>query len=407
MSDNERLRNGAPTRRDYVKYGGVIVGGGLLAGCTDDESGAPSAADDAADSEMNSTTDTSSESAEESGYSVSMEPAGKVRFDSVPETWMGYFSTYGDMGIALGQLDGLRALVYRDSWPTALYDTIPGVDVSFDEVEQLHGGGSFDQEVFYELDCDVHLLDPNFVSLKHDSVSEEDFEEIADDVGPVVGNYIRRHGEEWHDYPYYSLYDAFEKIAKLFQERDRYEIIKSVHDEFIAELQSQLPPREERPEIGLLSTFSDFEEGSFHAYPIGDGNGKKQYRDLGIVDAFEPHIDGSYANWDYEQLLEADPDVLVFAYGLSDVTAEEFEERMEKLRSHSVGRRLAAVKNDRLYRGGTSYQGPVINLLQTEAAAKQFYPDRFGPWNGIETLLDEDAQLFDHQRIADVINGTF
>ena len=26
----------APTRRDYVKYGGAVVGGGLLAGCTGD-----------------------------------------------------------------------------------------------------------------------------------------------------------------------------------------------------------------------------------------------------------------------------------------------------------------------------------------------------------------------------------
>jgi iron complex transport system substrate-binding protein len=26
-------RREAPTRRDYVKYGGAIVGGGLLAGC--------------------------------------------------------------------------------------------------------------------------------------------------------------------------------------------------------------------------------------------------------------------------------------------------------------------------------------------------------------------------------------
>ncbi|AHG01574.1 ferrichrome-binding protein (plasmid) [Halostagnicola larsenii XH-48] len=391
MEESKTTRK-APTRRNFVTYGGTAVAGGLLAGCSDiieqDEPGSSAGEDD-------------------SSYSVSMAPTGEVEFESVPETWMGYFSTYGDMGIALGQLDGLEALVYRDSWPTGLYETLPGVDVSFDGVRQLYNASNFDKEVFYELDCDVHLLDPNFLSLKHDGFSSEDFDEIEAGLGPFVGNYIRRHDEEWHDYPYYSLYEAFEKIAAVFQEQERYEAIQDVHDEFIDELQSNLPARDERPEIGLLSTFSDFETGSFHAYPVGAGNGKKQYRDLGINDGFASHMDGSYANWDYEQLLEVDPDILVFTYGFSHVSAAEFEDRMEQLRSSSVGQQLTAVKEDRLYRGGTSYQGPVINLLQTEAAAKQFYPDRFGEWNGVETLLNEDAQLFDHQRVADVINGEF
>ena len=193
----------------------------------------------------------------------------------------------------------------------------------------------------------------------------------------------------------------------MFDERERYEALKAVHDEFIGAVQSRLPPESERPEIGLISAFSNFQKGSLDAYPIGAGNGKKQYRDLGIVDGFGPHIDGSYASWGYEQLLEVDPDVLVFPYGFSDLSAAEFESRMDDLRAHPVGQRLTAVQNDRLYRGGTSYQGPVINLIQTEIAAKQFYPDRFGAWNGIEALLEEDAQLFDHQRVADIINGEF
>jgi len=33
MSDNDIDTTGAPTRRDYVKYGGTVIGGGLLAGC--------------------------------------------------------------------------------------------------------------------------------------------------------------------------------------------------------------------------------------------------------------------------------------------------------------------------------------------------------------------------------------
>ncbi|SFR91078.1 iron complex transport system substrate-binding protein [Halomicrobium zhouii] len=390
----------APTRRDYMKYGGAVVGGGLLAGCSGGGSNttpASTATETGAATEAATPEDTS--------YTVTMAPAGEVEFDSVPETWMAYYSTYGDMGIALGQLEGLQALVYRDSWPDQFYDVLPGVDVSFDDVRQLYNASSFDKEVFYEIDADVHLLDPNFVGLKHETFSAEDFDEIAANVGPVLGNYIRRVGEDWHDYPYYSLYEAFETVAEVFQERERYEAIEAIHDEFLAHLQADLPPEDERPEIGLVSAFSDFTAGSLDAYPIGDGNGKKQYRDLGVHDAFGPHIEGSYAGWDYEQLLDVDPDVIVFPYGFSDLSENEFEERMDDLRSHSVGQQLTAVQEDRLYRGGTSYQGPVLNLLQTEIAAKQFYPDRFGAWNGVESLRDEDAQLFDHQRLADVING--
>ncbi|AKU08115.1 ABC transporter substrate-binding protein [Haloferax gibbonsii] len=400
MPSDDNGRDG-PTRRDYVKYGGAIIGGGLLAGCSQRD---PAATQTETATETATPTATETATPEDTSYTVTMAPAGDVEFDAVPETWMAYYSNYGDMGIALGKLDSLQALVYREGWPLQFYDTLPGVDVSFDGVRQL-SSGTFDKEVFYELDADVHLLDPHFVSLKHDGFSAADFDEIASNVGPVVGNYIRRHGQDWHDYEYYSLYEAFEKVAEVFHERERYEGIRSVHDTLIADIQANLPPESERPEIGLISSFSDFSGGSLDAYPIGAGNGKKQYQDLGIVDGFGPHIDGSYASWDYEQLLEADPDILVFPYGFASLSHSEFETRMDQLRDHPLGQQLTAVQNDRLYRGGTSYQGPILNLIQTEIVAKQFYPEQFGAWDGIETLHDEDAQLFDHQRVADIITG--
>jgi iron complex transport system substrate-binding protein len=155
-----------------------------------------------------------------------------------------------------------------------------------------------------------------------------------------------------------------------------------------------------------LSVNSDFEKGSFYAYPVNDGNGHKQYRDVGIRGAFDEAIDGGYAKWDYEQLLEVDPDILLFQYGFSHVSDEEFEARMQKMREDSVGQELSAVKNDRLYRGGTSYQGPLINLFQTETAAKRFYPEAFGEFRGVGET-PEDEQLFDRQTVADIVNGEF
>jgi iron complex transport system substrate-binding protein len=248
-------------------------------------------------------------------------------------------------------------------------------------------------------------MDPNFISLLDDTWTDADYEEVATNVGPIVGNSIRRRGEDWHDYPYYSLYEAFGKVADVFRERERYEALRSVHDELIADVQSDLPDTEDRPTVGLLSINSDFESGSFYAYPVNDGNGHKQYRDVEMRGAFDDAIEGGYAEWDYEQILEVDPDALLFQYGFSHVSAEEFERRMDAMREDPVGKQLTAVRNDRLYRGGTSYQGPLINLFQTEAAAKQFYPDAFGEWNGIETLSEPENRLFDYQRVADIING--
>ncbi len=388
-----------------LKAGGSAAVAAGLAGCTGGSDGADPTAT-ASGSETTTAGATRSTTDGES-YSVRMEPMGEVTFESVPESWMAYFSTYGDMGIALGQLDGLEGLVFTENWPLEFYDYLPGVDVSFDDVPQLYGESSIDKEVFYSMDCDVHLMDPNFIARLDDSWEPADFEEVATNVGPIVGNSIRRRGEDWHDYRYYSLYEAFEKIAAVFRERERYEAIKSVHDAFVSDVRSRLPAREGRPEIGLLSINSDFENGSFYAYPIGEGNGKKQYRDLGVRDAFGPHIDGGYAEWDYEQLLEVDPDVLVFSYGFSHATAQQFETSMQQMADDPIGSQLSAVENDRLYRGGTSYQGPIVNLFQTEIAAKQFYPGVFGAWEGLDTLADESERLFDHREVANVVTGDF
>jgi len=398
----DRSDSDGPSRRQYLLSSGAVLGGGLLAGCAGNGSGGTETATD-------SPTEGGTETATpvETPYTVSMEPMGDVEFEAVPERWMAYFSTYGDMAIALGQLDGLEALIFTENWPLAFFEYLPDVEVEFSDVEQLFVDGGIDKETFYSVDADVHLMDPNFISLLDDNWEDDDFEEVSNNVGPIIGNSIRRRGEDWHDYRYYPLYEAFEKISQVFKQGERFSALESVHDEFIADVQSELPAESERPTVGLLSVNSDFEDGSFYAYPVHDGNGHKQYRDLGMNGAFDEHIDGSYAQWDYEQLLEVDPDVLVFQYGFSHVSTEEFESRMQAMRDDPVGKKLSAVQNDRLYRGGTSYQGPLINLFQTEAAAKQFYPEAFGEWNGFETLEDSDAHLFDHQRVADIVNGEF
>ncbi|QGA84350.1 ABC transporter substrate-binding protein [Halomicrobium sp. LC1Hm] len=396
-----------PTRREYMKYGGAVIGGGLLAGCTGDSgSGGDGESTDARATTPEATA-AATETDADTSYSVTMEPMGTVEFDAPPERWVSYLSTYGDMGIALGKADSLQGLWDPDGMPDVFYDALPGVDISFEDVSPISGDGEFDKEIFYELDADVHLLDPNWIGVLADDWDEDDAEEIATGVDPFLGNYIRRRGDDWHDYPYYSLYEAFEIVADAFDERERYEALASVHDDVQATIEERLPPAAERPTVGLVSVNSQFENATFYVYPVQAGNNHKQYRDLGMRGAFDDHIEGGYGQFDYEQLLDVDPDAIVFQYGFSHVSTEEFESRMETMRADPVGSQLSAVQNDRLYRGGTAYQGPIVNLFQTEAAARQFYPEAFGEWNGIETLREESLTLFDRQRVADVISGDF
>jgi iron complex transport system substrate-binding protein len=403
MADENSSRDG-PTRREYVKYGGAVVSGGLIAGCASsggDSESTPTETDADVSPEPQTTVRTP--------YSVKMEPMGTVEYDAVPETWLSFLSTYGDMGIALGQANGLQGLWNPEDIPTEFYDALPGVDVDLSDVGTV-GSDNFDKETLFALDCDLHLVDPNWIELIADGWEKADTEEISQQVGPFLGNYIRRRGDDWHDYRYYSLYEAFEIVADAFKQRRRFEALRSVHEQMQSTISERLPDTDERPTVGLLSVNSDFEKGSFYVYPVQKGNNHKQYRDLEMRGAFDEHIEGSYAKWDYEQLLEVDPDALVFQYGFTHVNTGEFAARMEKMREDPVGGKLSAVQNDRLYRGGTSYQGPVVNLFQTEAAAKQFYPDAFGEWPGYTSDdsypgFEADEQLFDRQRVADIING--
>jgi len=107
MSENDSGTTDAPTRRDTLKYGTAAAATLGLAGCSD-----------VAEQAGGNGTPTGTGS-----YTVEMAPAGEVTFDEVPETWMSYFSTYGDIGIALGQFDGMEGAVFtvRPGWtPSSL-----------------------------------------------------------------------------------------------------------------------------------------------------------------------------------------------------------------------------------------------------------------------------------------------
>jgi len=339
----------------------------------------------------------------EGSYSVSMAPMGEVAFDSVPEKWIAYDGAYADMAVALGQADGITGIGYAARYYTYVYDELDGVSVDrsvLTENELL--GDTISKEPFYELDNDVHLMDPKML-INWFGWKQADVDEIRENVAPFFGNLIFRREDKWHDYRYYSLYEAFEKVAKVFQQEERYTAFKEYHDEFLAEVQSQLPSADDRPNVLLVYAAED-EPDKFSPYRLNDqGTSKKQWHDLGVSDALSgTGIEGlsttDRGRIDYEAMLEVDPDVIMVR-GQERKTADEFQNTvLAYMQDHEVASELTAVQNGRVYRGGFLHQGPIQNLFLTERAAQQLFPDTFG-------AVTSDEQLFDRQRVSDIVTG--
>jgi iron complex transport system substrate-binding protein len=367
-----------PTRREYVTYGGATGVVGLLSGClggTGPESSPASGAGNA------------------SQYSVSIEPLGEVTFDSIPETWIAYQYAYGDMGVALGQAAGYLGTNNPGQYPDFFYDELPGVEF---EAATLTNIGSGDREVFYELDPDVLFIDPNNATARFEW-SQSDIDDITETLAPFFGHFGRRYGyESQQNVPRYGLYDLFEKVAAVFQQRERYEAISAIHDDVIDTITSRLPPNTERPTVGLLSGGSNVADGELYLMEAtAPGYGRKQYRDLGVDDVLDSvDTNSPFYQTDFEELLELDPDVLVVHWTIQ-LSDEEFAAQFaDPFEDDPVGSELSAVANDRIVKGGTAEQGPMINLFQTERTAEQLYPDTFA-----------DQTLFSRDDLAGIVTG--
>ncbi|POG55786.1 ABC transporter substrate-binding protein [Haloferax marisrubri] len=408
----EHDANGSePTRRTYLKYGGVLVGSGLLTGCTgssNSESGptTPEPTTTEAQPQTADNTQTTEATTEDGSYTVSIEPMGDVEFDAVPERWSNPGGpAYLDMAIALGKGDGLVATGFG-LYPGVAFEAAgvsPDIDPS--SLPVLWQDGGFSKEVFYEADADVHFADPNYLAAY--GMSEEDIDEVTENVAPFFGAYSARE-REWNADYLYSLYDLFDKVAEVFQEEARSEQFRRIHDEMMAEISARLPPEDERPTVGVLFVSSDPEDGSFRLLPIRDrGFRQMHYRAAGFEDAWAS-MDvppGEYPTVGYEALLETDPDVLIYdgqiPSGMESTDLTGTDEwraaHVTPMAEDNVGSNLTAVQSGAVYPGGPPQAGPILNLFNTERTVKQVYPDVF----------DADEALFDRQRVGDVVNGTF
>jgi len=347
-------------------------------------------------------TGTETATPEETGYSVSMAPVGDVAFEEVPEEYVVYTPGYADMGVALGQSGGLQAVGYTVRYHTDHYAELEGIGVEEGELTQLLGDSfQIDKELFYDLDADVHLIDPEWlVNNGFFKLDRDDVEEVRENVAPFVGNTIFRRTDDWHDYRYYTMYEAFGKVAQVFRKEPQYEAFKSFHDEVVADVQSRLPGPDSRP-AALLCFAGEDQPEEFSPYRLsGKGTNKKQFHDLGIGDALaNTGIEGlsttERGTIDYETLLEVDPDALLVR-GHEDKTEEEFRETVVSyMADHDVAGELTAVRNGTVFRGGPIYQGPIAHLFNLERFATALFPETFS------------GDLFARAELSAIVRGEF
>lgn len=375
-------------RRSFIA--GTAVGATSLAGCSG--LGGPADGTDGETSGSETPTDDGS-------YTVEMAPVGEVQFDSPPESVAHFFPGYGDMAVALGHGDKINAMGWKPRYHTDHYDELDGVGVDKASMAQLQTRSGLDKEVFFELDSDLHMIDPQWlISNGHFGLDESDIDQIASSIAPFLGNTIFRRTDSWHEYQYYTMYEAFRKVAEIHREQAKYERFRQFHDDTVAAIESKLPPTEKRPNALLCWSGVD-EPVRFYPYRITDrGTNKKQFHDLGLEDALTgtdiAGISESQRGMiDYETMLEIDPETILLR-GHESKSREEFGDTvLAYMKDHGTASELTAVQNDRVFRGGPIYAGPIHHLFLLERFATRYFPERFS------------GNLFNRDELASIITG--
>lgn len=394
MTEHTDSTAGEPTRRDTLKYGGALAAGVSLAGCSE-----------LAGQDGNGESGPSDSSA----YSATLAPSGTVEFEQPPENVLTILPHHADMALAAGHGDAVSSMLYNPEYNDTMWNTflerLPGVSVDWAD---LPGTWDPDKEFLYELESDLHLADPAYMT-NMSSWAREDTAEIGERVAPWFGNTLsnanKEPAAEWaDDYEYYPLWEIFQRVATVFQAEERYEELKAVHSEMVATIEANLPPEDERPSVAMIILIQG--EESMYTYALnGPGFLTAHTRPLGAHDVFADVQTESTV--DYEALAEANPDVILCLAGMSE--ARHVTKTRERFQDDPVTESVPAVENGRIHTQGGRNQGPLMNLFQTEMTAKQLYPDVFGEWptytSGPYPEIAEDEQLFDRQRVADIVNG--
>jgi iron complex transport system substrate-binding protein len=111
-------------------------------------------------------------------------------------------------------------------------------------------------------------------------------------------------------------------------------------------------------------------------------------------------------------MLSVDPEIIVVHWGIINTEDNRFdseafhEQYVAPMEEDPVGSQLTAVQEGNVYPGAYGEQGPIANLFLTELTGQQLYPEQFGEFDPEQYPdVPEEKQLFDRQRVADIING--
>ncbi len=142
------------------------------------------------------------------------------------------------MGMALdaGQTLGIRGLPvgHRDD------EEVPGVEYDPDAVTTLYQDG-VDKELFYEIDADVHFIDPHILHSGTAGTSEtvEEFGQRR----PVLWQLYPPPQRRLARLPLLHAVRGLREVAQVFQREDRFEAFEQVHEEFQSNLAARRPKR--------------------------------------------------------------------------------------------------------------------------------------------------------------------
>jgi len=396
-----------PTRRETIKGGGALIGGGLLAGCTggSDGGGANGSSGSNGSGGENATGGDGGVS-----YEVCMKPNPCTTFERVPETFATYHTAWSEIAFVLTGQEP-EGMAYPEFYPTEFYDGLPGIEIDVESVTKIVTEEDvFSKELFYEVSPDVFLIDHN-IAKHYGEWDDDDISEIENNIAPLCGSYGMRPWPEYDEgYPFYTLYELLGKASEVFKvEKERFEPLQTVYDDLVNQVQSEAEPRT----IGYMN--GDPKEKTFYAHVPGQpGYQGEVQRHLNLEDAFRgkyPSGENSF-EVDYEAILEADPDIILIKSGMISYDSygyDTFQDYVADIAADEVGGQLTAVQENRVYAGGPIEHGPVQSLFIHEAVAKQMYPEKFGEFT-FETRnsladIPEEEQMFDRQRVADIING--
>lgn len=343
---------------------------------------------------------------------VVFEPCGEVTFTNVPARAFVSDANYAELVALSGRK--VTACIARGARydRCVFWERLPGFSptdgVTATDLSALPGEGAFafDRELFCLWRPDVIHIDPLLLG----RVKGWGPEKVADVRTRVAPFFANRFSRDWSaprecpGYRFYSIPEIAEKMAVAYACTNRMarllDVVARTERAIAARIGGLEPPR-------VLLVYGSGKAGSVVPFRLNRGNGQAQYRALRAKDAlegcrFRTYGDGGAAGGtiDFETILTLDPDVIVVAFAGAmrpgDPMHETFRDFLRQ-KDHPVARHVRAFRNGRVYPGGTPLQGPLVYLFQLEMAAKQLYPQAFGPWRpdggypAAERLFDREA----------------